>query len=173
MTSTRNVEPLIEPGEQDDSDSGIPSTVAIAKHPLHPPLVTFPIAFLVGAFGSDLAFWLTDDLFWATASFWLLATGLASGIIAAITGLLDFLKIDRVRKRQAGWFHAIGNVAVLIATVINFSLRWGNTTDSIIPTGLALSLVVSLLLGITGWYGGELVYRHKIAVIGQSDRQAP
>jgi uncharacterized membrane protein len=26
------------------------------------------------------------------------------------------------------------------------------------------------LLAMTGWYGAELVYRHKIAVIGPSDR---
>jgi uncharacterized membrane protein len=29
------------------------------------------------------------------------------------------------------------------------------------------------LLGISGWYGGELVYRHKIAVIGYGDSEQP
>src|SRR5690606_30416533 len=33
--------------------TGTPTLVAFARHPLHPMLVTFPIAFLLGALGSD------------------------------------------------------------------------------------------------------------------------
>jgi uncharacterized membrane protein len=173
MTQTSNVEPLIENIERDYQDSGIPSTVAIAKHPLHPLLVTFPITFLVTALATDIGFWLTKDPFWAEVSVWLIGTGLLTAILAAITGMMDFLKIGRVRKRQAGWFHLIGNVAALIATAINLAVRWNNPIDGVLPTGLALSIVVSALLGITGWYGGELVYRHKIAVVGSSNRNTP
>jgi uncharacterized membrane protein len=64
-----------------------------------------------------------------------------------------------------------GNVIAMVLTLVNFGLRWHNVEGAILPLGLIISLVVASLLGITGWFGAELVYRHKVAVIGSSDRQ--
>jgi uncharacterized membrane protein len=166
-----DMSPLIEINEGEDRDSGIVSTVAIASHPLHPLLVTFPIAFLVGALGTDVGYWLTADPFWSRASIWLIGSGFVGGIVAALTGMLDFLRIDRVRKRRAGWAHMIGSVAALSLTLINWLTRLNNPSDAVLPLGLILSLIVASLLGLTGWYGAELAYRHKVAVIGTSSRQ--
>jgi uncharacterized membrane protein len=171
MTQTPNLPPLIESHEGEYSDTGITSTVAIAGHPLHPLIVTFPIAFLVGAFGTDVGYWLTGDPFWARASLWLLGAGFVSGIVAALSGMLDFLKIDRVRKRRAGWIHMLGNVLALSLTLVNWVTRWGKSAEAILPTGLIISLIVASLLGVTGWYGAELIYRHKVAVIGYNSRR--
>ena len=169
MVRTPDVPPVIESHESDYRDSGVTSTVAIAGHPLHPLIVTFPIGLLVTAAGSDLGYWWTQDVFWARASFWLLGLGLATAVIAAITGLMDFLRIDRVRKRSAGWAHMVLNVAAIGLTIANFALRWNNKAGAILPTGLILSLVVATILGASGWYGAELIYRHKVAVIGYGD----
>lgn len=163
MTDTPNV-PFVAEAEA-GGFAGVPSNVAIAKHPLHPAIVTFPIAFLVGAAGTDLAYWLTSDSFWARASFWLIAAGLAGGILAALTGMVDFLKIPLVRKRSAGWTHMILNVIALVLTIFNLVLRWSNPTQTVLPIGLIVSVIVATLLGLSGWYGGELVYRHRVAVI--------
>jgi uncharacterized membrane protein len=171
MTQTPNLPPLIESNDAEYRDSGVTSTVAIAGHPIHPLLVTFPIAFLVGVLGTDLGYWLTGDIFWARASVWLIGAGFISGLVAALTGMLDFLKIDRVRRRRAGWAHMFGNVAALLLTLVNWILRLSNGIEgAILPIGFIISFVVAMLLGITGWYGAELVYRHKIAVIGYSSR---
>lgn len=171
MTQTSNIPPLIEINEGEYQDSGIPSTVAIASHPLHPLIVTFPIAFLTGALGTDLDYWITSDPFWARASLWLIGSGFISGLAAALSGMLDFLRINRVRKRRAGWIHMVCNVTALSLTLINWVTRWNNQVDAILPVGLILSLVVASLLGISGWYGAELIYRHKVAVIGANSRQ--
>lgn len=173
MTQTPNIPPFIESDEREYRDSGVVSTVAIAGHPFHPLIVTFPIAFLVGAFGSDVGYWLTGDAFWARASIWLIGAGVVTGLVAALTGMMDFLKIDRVKKHSAGWIHMAGNVAVLALSLVNWYLRWDNSTGAILPVGLLISLVVATLLGITGWYGAELIYRHKVAVIGYSSRREP
>ena len=173
MTQTPNIPPFIESDEREYHDSGIPSTVAIAGHPLHPLIVTFPIAFLTGAFGTDIGYWLTSDPFWAKASLWLIGSGFLAGLVAALTGMLDFIKIDRVQKHSAGWIHAVGNIAAMFLTLINWALRWNNAAGAVLPLGIILSTVVAGLLGITGWYGAELVYRHKIAVIGDSSRHEP
>ncbi len=173
MTQLPNIPPFIESSEQEYRDSGIPSTVAIAGHPLHPLMVTFPIAFLSGAFGADLGYWLTQDPFWARAALWLIGAGFMAGLLAALTGMLDFLKIDRVKKHRAGWIHMVGNVTAMVLTLVNWILRWNNVESAVLPTGLLLSAIVASLLAITGWYGAELVYRHKVAVIGEGDRHEP
>lgn len=173
MTKHPNIPPIIESDENETRDSGVESTVAIAGHPLHPVIVTFPIAFLVGALGTDVGYWLTSDPFWARASLWLVGVGLAGGLLAAITGMSDFIKIGRVRERTAGWAHMILNVLVLGLTLVNLILRWNDPVDAILPWGLAISVVVGALLGASGWFGGELVYRHKVSVIGYGSKHRP
>ncbi|MBW4647815.1 MAG: DUF2231 domain-containing protein [Kastovskya adunca ATA6-11-RM4] len=163
--------PVVAEGEKDDyRDSGITSTVAIAGHPIHPALVTLPIAFLVAAPASDIGYWLTSEPFWARASFYLIAAGLASGVLAALTGMLDLIRIKRVRERKAGWAHAGLNILALGLTILNLLLRWGEQETVTFPAGLMISVVVALLLSVSAWYGAELIYRHKIAVIGYSSR---
>lgn len=171
MSQTQNIPPLVNHDEREYRDSGVPSTVAIAKHPLHPAIVTLPIGLLVAAPLSDIGYWLTSDPFWARASLWLVGAGLATGLLAALTGMLDFMKIGRVRKHTAGWVHMYANVAALVLTAINLGLRLVNPTQNVLYTGLILSIIVATLLGISGWYGGELVYRHKIAVIGEGSQE--
>jgi uncharacterized membrane protein len=65
----------------------------------------------------------------------------------------------------------IGNIAVLSLTLVNWLLRLNNFTQAVLPVGLTISLIVATLLGITGWYGAELIYRHKVAVIGYNSRR--
>lgn len=173
MTQTPNIPPIIESDEREYRDSGVPSTVAIAGHPLHPLIVTFPIAFLTSVLATDVGYWLTNDFFWARASMWLIGAGIVTGLIAAATGMMDFFKIDRVRQHSAGWIHMVGNAAALALSLISFGLRWGNPADAIVPTGIIVSLVVATLLGVTGWYGAELIYRHKVAVIGYGPNGRP
>ncbi|WP_414565261.1 MULTISPECIES: DUF2231 domain-containing protein [unclassified Anabaena] len=168
-----NIPPIIESDDKEYLDTGVPSTVAIAGHPLHPLTVIFPIAFLAGALGSDVGYWLTNDFFWARASLWLIGLGLLGGIVAAITGMSDFLRIERVRKRTAGWTHMILNVAILLLTALNFILRLGNADARILPWGLLISLVVGTLTSVSGWFGAELSYRHKIGVVGAGSRRYP
>ena len=51
---------------------------------------------------------------------------------------------------------------------VNLALRWGDREAPILWTGLLLSLAIAAILTVTGWFGGELSFRHKIGVI---DRQ--
>ncbi|AFY43019.1 DUF2231 domain-containing protein [Nostoc sp. PCC 7107] len=168
-----NIPPMIESDDREYRDTGVPSTVAIAGHPLHPLSVIFPIAFLAAALGSDFGYWLTRDFFWARASLWLIGLGLVGGLIAAAIGMSDFLKIERVRKRKAGWAHMILNVSILVLTLLNFILRWGDAEAHILPWGLLISLVVGTLTSVSGWFGAELSYRHKIGVVGAGSKIYP
>lgn len=137
---------------------------AILGHPIHPILVAFPIAFVTSALAVDLAFALTSDAFWARLGLWIVGAALILGAFAAIFGILDFFTVPLAREHRAGWIHFIGNAVVLILTLINFLIRWDGVEAAVLPWGLTLSAVSAILLGITGWYGGELVYQHKIGI---------
>lgn len=143
------------------------SKAAIAGHPLHPAVVSFPIAFLVGAAVTDLVHWQTGDLFWGQASYSLLLAGLVTGALAALLGLIEFVSIARVRRLPAGWIHLIGNVAALVLALGNLMVRRADPRGTLVPGGLVLSFLTAGLLMVTGWLGGELSYRHKIGVIDE------
>ena len=150
---------------------GVKSTAAIAGHPIHPILIPFPIAFLVGAFLADIAYWVTQDAFWARASLWLVAAGVVSGAVAAIFGLTDFLTIRRAREHVAGWIHFLGNAFAISLGLISWILRMGDPTQAVLPWGILFTAAISLILVITGWYGGELAYRYGIGFVGHGREQ--
>jgi hypothetical protein len=79
-------------------DDNPKSTASIAGHPLHPMLIPFPVAFLVTAFVTDLAFWWTGNATWATVSMWLLGAGIIMALVAALFGFTDFLGDRRIRE---------------------------------------------------------------------------
>lgn len=145
---------------------GVPSNAAIAGHPLHPMLVVFPIAFLVAAFVTDLASRQSGDPFWARASLWLTGAGLVMGAVAAVVGAVDFLTIPRARVHNDGWIHALGNIAVLGLAFWSLLLRRREKSSVVSTPPMLLSATIAGLLVITGWYGGELSYRHMIGVVG-------
>ncbi len=151
---------------------GVESTAAAFRHPIHPMLIPFPIASLIGALVTDFAFRASGNGFWADASFWLLLTGVVTGLIAAIPGMIDFSTIDRVRSLTSAWMHAGGNVVAVVLAIINLSLRWTDPAAGAQGWGLGLSLVTVALLGVTGWLGGELSYRHRIGAINDESAVA-
>ncbi|MBZ6074807.1 DUF2231 domain-containing protein [Microvirga puerhi] len=144
---------------------GVESTAAIAGHPIHHMLVVFPIAFLIGAFATDIAFRSTADTFWARGSYWLLSAGIVMALLAAIPGFIDFLTIDRVRNVWVSWAHMIGNLAVVVLAAINLWLRWADPVAGAQGWGFWLSLVTTALLIFNGWLGGELAYRYQVGAI--------
>lgn len=145
---------------------GVRSRIAIKGHPTHPIFVTFPIAFWTGALIADFAYLATAQEWWAQMSFWLIVFGLIGAALAAVTGLVDFIAIARVREHAAGWIHAIGNVIAAGLAMANWLVRIDAPAAMIPWWGLALSIVTVLLVMVTGWYGGELAYRHKVGVVG-------
>lgn len=165
-----DIPPVLESSNRDFQDTGITSSLAILGHPIHPILVVFPVAFLVGAMGSDVGYFLTHDFFWARASTWLIGLGVVSGLAAGAVGMFDFFNVKRVRERSAGWYHMYGNIIALVLSGISWFMRLDEPADFIIPWGLIVSVIVATLLGITGWFGGELSFRHKIGVIGSSSK---
>lgn len=150
----------------------VPSTAAIASHPIHPMLVNFPIGLLYAALAADLAFWWTGDPFWARGAFWLIVGGLGGGLAAALSGFTDFLTIRYARQQVGGWSHFLSAVSALSLATANLLWRWEDPIDAVLPWGLVLSLDTAVLLGFAGWLGGKLTFRHLIgSYIEEEEKQ--
>ena len=154
---------------------GVRSNVHVLGHPVHPVLVLFPVAFLVGALVTDLVYLGTADVTWAAFSYWLLWAGLVTGIVAALTGAVDFLLIPRVRATSWGWVHMVGNLLVLVLAAVNVGIRVPDLaiTGGALASGVVLSAIIAATLVVTGWAGGELVYRHRVAVLPARAERPP
>lgn len=148
------------------------SKASIAGHPIHPMLVPFPIAFLVGALLTDIAYLMWGGM-WAYASTWLIAAGIVSALIAAIFGFTDFFGERRIRELKVAWFHMAGNLAVVLLSVLNLLVHNRDGAIAVVPTGIILSAIVAALLVVNGWLGGHMVYRHGVAVrpLADADRR--
>jgi uncharacterized membrane protein len=140
------------------------SSANVAGHPMHPILITLPIGLFVAVFIFDLVFWQTGNQAFATGSLWLLGAGLIAAALAAVTGLIDFLGDHRIRALGDAWQHAIGNVILVLVQLFSFYQRYRYGTSAVVPLGLSLSLVAVLIMLFTGWKGGEMVFRHRVAV---------
>jgi len=140
------------------------STASIAGHPIHPMLIPFPIAFFVATFVCDLVFWQTANAAWATAAIWMLGAGIVMAALAAVAGLTDVLGEPRIRSLSTAWWHAGGNVIIVLIQLYNWYARYTEGTAAVVPKGLVLSLIVVGILLFTGWKGWEMVYRHRVAV---------
>ncbi len=149
------------------------STASIASHPVHPMLIAFPIAFLVGALMTDVVFWATGAAFWASMSIWLIGAGFVMGIFAGAVGFIDFWTLSAPRETISGWIHAIGNIGVLSLALANLLVRSGDPQGGVLPWGIALSAATTVLLAVTTWYGGELTYRHRIGVMTRDSSRPP
>jgi uncharacterized membrane protein len=140
------------------------SKVKILGHPVHPMLIVFPLGLLVTSLIFDIAWLATGNPRWADIAYWMITAGLVGGVLAAITGVIDFSAIPRgTRARKIGILHGLVNTGVLLIFVVGWILRMGETTT---PTMLAVMLsaigVGMALLG--GWLGGELVDRLGVGV---------
>jgi uncharacterized membrane protein len=139
-------------------------TAQIAGHPIHPMLVPVPIVCFVGALLTDIAYYATANMIWADFSAWLITVGVIVGVLAAIAGLIDFLGNRHIRAKAPAWPHVLGNLLVLVLSIFNLFVHSRDAWTSVVPTGLILSVIVVLILPVTGWLGWSMVYRYGVGV---------
>lgn len=143
---------------------GTHTAVSISRHPIHPMVVPFPIAFLLAIVATDLAYLATEDAFWGRASLWLAGGGTALGVVAGVIGTLELFLIRGIRHRPAGWSHFVMAVMLLAVGFINWLSRLEDPLDAIEGSGLYLSLLGAVLVSMAGWLGGDLVFEHHVGL---------
>lgn len=144
------------------------SKASIGGHPIHPMLIPFPIGLLVFSLVADLIYlWRGNPVWENYIAFYTLLAGIIGAVAAAIFGLIDWTTLtDKAAVKVANW-HARVNVTGLLIFIASFYLRTSSGSQWItnLPSlPIILSLVGVVGLGIAGWLGGELVFRHGVAV---------
>lgn len=133
----------------------------VAKHPIHPMLVTIPIGLWVMSLVCDLVRatgTANDD--WAIVALYTMVGGIAGALVAAIPGFIDMLSLQGGLKRIALTHMAI-NLTVVALYAVNV---WMRTRGGYAGTTLLLSVLSIALLLVSGWLGGKMVYVHGVAV---------
>ncbi|HEX6004448.1 MAG TPA: DUF2231 domain-containing protein [Burkholderiales bacterium] len=144
------------------------SRASIAGHPIHPMLVPIPIGLFVFSLVADIAVYLGWVGAWPAVALYCMGGGVIGGLLAAIFGLTDLLALRDERSKKIGVAHMTINLIVVVLYIVNFWLRYqGAPLEGI--TG-ALSIIAILLLLVSGWLGGQMVYVHGVAVGGAVGR---
>lgn len=132
------------------------------KHPIHPMLVPFPIAFFSGSVVADVLFFFTTRDYWPRVASTLMGFGLVAAALAAIFGYLDYSSaLMSPRAKQTATTHMYINLGVTVLFLIDFFLRRRNPEA---PLGYLLSLVGIAGLAVSGWLGGVLVFEERVGV---------
>ena len=140
---------------------------SIARHPIHPMLVPIPIGLWIFSFVCDLfhAGGASAEA-WTTVAFYTMAGGIIGALLAALPGLIDLLSLPQ-GPRSTAIKHMALNLTIVALYIINFAMRWREPAN---PGRLVwLSLISLVLLVISGWLGGKMVYEYGVAVASTTD----
>ena len=143
---------------------------SIAKHPVHPMLVPFPIGLWVFSFVADLIFLMGwGGAVWNDVAFYAMVGGTVGALLAAPFGLLDLLSIQDPVTRRVGKMHMVLNLLIVTMFAADLWFRMQTGTGAGLP--VTLSAVAILLLLASGWLGGEMVYVHGAGVQPPAERR--
>ena len=149
------------------------SRAKLLGHPIHQMLIVFPLGLLGTAVIFDVIGLVTGNSQWALMSYYLIAAGVISGLIAAVFGAVDYFAIPRgTRARYVGTLHGVGNVAVVALFGASWLLRRPSPASPDAEAFIFSFLGLALALG-TGWLGGELVSRLGVGVDNGAHLNAP
>jgi len=161
----RTTEGLEEnPITADLKELDVSSAVAVAGHPIHAMSVHFPIALVIATLGVDVFYWWTADPFWVRVGVWSAGFAFGTGVAASIVGTLELLLVPGIRQRAASWAHGVAAMMLLAVAGTNWALRVANP-EAVLPHGLLLSVLATLVTGLAGWHGGKLIFHHGMGLM--------
>ena len=152
-------------------NSDVSDTAQRGGHPVLRILTSFPIACFTSALLTDIAYVQTVNIMWANFSAWLLAAGMAGGVVAAIAGIVNLVIGHRGRTQRSGWTIVLGSLLVLAIAFLNNLVHTRDAWTSVMPTGLALSVVTVLVMLATVWLSSNVGRRRGVAVPISGARQ--
>jgi uncharacterized membrane protein len=119
--------------------------------PFHPFFVGLGGALLMAALFTDFMYSSNSLMQWANFSAWLITGGLVLALVAAIVLVIDFA-IGRAGPIRWLDFGLLAVAAIL--SIVNVFVHTRDAWTSVVPTGITLSVIVTILLliaGVRGW----------------------
>lgn len=131
---------------------------------LHPIFVSIGGSLLMAAFATDIMYSQNSLIQWSNASEWLIAVGLVFALLAAIALVID---IGTGRGRPISWLDLILLAVAAVLSLVNVFVHSRDAWTSVVPQGLWLSGIVTLLLAIVAVRGWSVTAPQ---VIAEGDR---
>jgi uncharacterized membrane protein len=119
-------------------------------YPLHAILLAGTIPFFLGALLSDIAYARSYNIQWQNFASWFLVGGLVFAGVALVFAIVDLCRAHR-RGRGIGAYFLV----LLVTWVVGFfdALMHARDAWASMPTGLILSVIVTLLACVATWFG--------------------
>jgi uncharacterized membrane protein len=136
------------------------STAKSGGRPIHKMPVAFSAAYFVGALVTDLVYLQTPDVMWERFSIWLITAGLILAGLAVVAYAIDLFagrQIDR-----PAWPRAVGYALAVLLSLINAFVHSRDGYTAVVPTGLMLSGLVTVVLLLTALTGMALANRSRV-----------
>ena len=127
-----------------------------ARALLHRGFISAGGVLLIAAFGTDYIYYTTALWQWANFSAWLITAGLIVTLVAVILLLIDFAT-GRARRLNPGSFVLVAAAALL--SLVNAFVHSRDAWTSVVPQGILLSAVSTILLLMAGARGWSLAMR--------------
>ena len=124
-----------------------------ARAPLHRGFIGAAGVLQIAAFCTDYTYYKTALWQWANFSAWLITAGLIVTLVAVILLLIDFAT-GRAGRLNAGSFILVA--AATLLSLVNAFVHSRDAWTSVVPQGILLSAVSSILLVIAGARGWNL-----------------
>jgi uncharacterized membrane protein len=151
------------------------SKISIAGHPLHPLLVALPIGLFVWTLVSDIIYLATNHVhMWYDLAFWTGIAAIVTALVAALPGFGDYVTMAvQSDARTIATAHMLLNLSVvaLFFVAMLLMLNDGATAGTRLTAVVLLHLIGVGALTVSGWLGGEMVFRHHLAMV-PDDAQA-
>lgn len=119
-------------------------------HPLHEILLAASIPLFLGALLSDLAYATSYQIQWSNFASWLIVGGLVSSGLVMVWAIISRLS---TRHRVAGYGLYLGITVITWLTAFFNALVHARDAWAMMPTGLALSIIVFFLACASSWIG--------------------
>jgi uncharacterized membrane protein len=126
------------------------STYRITPSPLHAILLGGSVPLFLGALLSDVAYYNTYLIQWANFASWLIAGGL---LCSGLAGL--FAIANLIRARHKAGRPVVYLLLLLVTWVLGLVNAFEHAKDAwaVMPSGLVLSVIVTVLVAITACLG--------------------
>jgi uncharacterized membrane protein len=136
---------------------------SIHGHPIHPMLVPIAIGCWIFSLAADIACLMTGAMQpWSTLAYYTMIGGIIGALAAALPGLIDLISLPPGAIKKTALAHMGINLTVVAMYAYNAYCRHLNPQDLGLP--LALSVVAIVMLLVSGWLGGKMVYEAGVGV---------
>lgn len=118
--------------------------------PLHAILLGGTVALFLGALLNDIAYYNTYQIQWSNFASWLIAGGLLFCGLAGLFAIANLLRADPKSGRPVVYL-----LLLLVTWVLGLINAFVHAKDAwaAMPTGLILSVIVTLLCVVAAWTG--------------------